>query len=117
MVIMMDSNFPVSSRGASASIETGDQVLVSLGRTLASTATTVLISGSAKNFPRLTTEGHSNALQRPNGRRDLAVFHLGNRAGKKPVLAARAVYLQRTDNCRARNQVVSIPSSLSGRGR
>ena len=33
-------------------------------------------------------EGHSNALQRPNGRRDLAVFHLGNKTGRKASLGS-----------------------------
>jgi hypothetical protein len=32
-------------------------------------------------------------------------------------LREKVVYLQRTDNCRARNQVVYLPSILIGRGR
>ena len=117
MVIMMDSNFPVSSRGASASIETDDQVLVSFGRTLARTSRTVLVSGSAKNFPRLTTRATAMRSSDPMDGVTWLFSTWEIRLGEKPVLAARAVYLQRTENCRARKQVVSLPSRLRGRGR
>ncbi len=33
------------------------------------------------------SEGHSDAFERPNGRRDLAVFHLGNQTGRKASLS------------------------------
>jgi len=51
---MMGSSCPDPSRGARASIETGDQVLLSFCRAWARTSPRALASGSVKNFPRLT---------------------------------------------------------------
>ena len=105
MVSMTGSSFPASSRGASASIETGDQVLVSFGRRLARTSRTVLVSGSAKNFPRLTPRAMAMRSSDPIDGVTWPFSAWEIRLGEKPVLAARA----RTDipkprrSCRIRS--------------